>query len=521
MNLFRAADMRAADQTAIQAGIASLLLMDAAARQVAEHTWAFAERNGYTHVLVLCGKGNNGGDGYGAARYLAQMELSVHVLELATDDYVLLGNDTGTMRRACVFSVPCETLTLDSLTTALTPDCVVVDALFGSGLNRALEGELAELVSCLNDATYPVVSVDVPSGISADTGRVLGPHVRANLTVQLAGAKLASALYPARAAFGEQVIADIGLPADILDTHRADIALLDDDLVMQSLQPRAPDAHKYTVGTVLVVAGSARYLGAAALACHAALRTGAGLVTLAAETQHAGLWPEVVLEPLDWQTEPLATLQDLADKRAGVTVIGPGLDALAEAHLPELIRAASGPLVLDAGALTGGKDWLAAVVERHQHGQVTVLTPHLGEAARLLGTSTSAVVADPLATAASLATQTGALIVLKGATTVIANILQTTDGQKEHQLAISAEGHAGMATGGSGDVLAGVLGALLAAWAQQPGDVSLFDCVCAGVYVHGRAGKRAGYLKSVGMLPGDVIESLPKVIEQLTPKVPK
>ncbi|MEM7737042.1 MAG: NAD(P)H-hydrate dehydratase [Deinococcota bacterium] len=520
MNLFRAADMRAADQTAIQAGIASLLLMDAAARQVAEHTQAFAERNGCTHVLALCGKGNNGGDGYGAARYLAQMGLCVRVLELATNDYVLLGNDTGTMRRACVLSVPCETLTLDSLNATLISGCVVVDALFGSGLNRALEGELAEIVTFLNDAGHPVVSVDVPSGISADTGRVLGPHVRANLTVQLAGAKLASALYPARAAFGEQVIADIGLPADVLDAHSANIILLDDDLVMQSLRPRAPDAHKYTAGTVLVVAGSARYLGAAALACHAALRTGAGLVTLAAETSHAGLWPEVVLEPLDWQIEPVATLRDLPDKRAGTTVIGPGLDAQAEAHLPELIQHASGPLVLDASALTGGEAWQEALRARHKQHQVTVLTPHLGEAARLLGVSTAAVVDDLLDAAITLSMQTSAVIVLKGATTVIASITQQ-NGLEEHQLAISTEGHVGMATGGSGDVLAGVLGALLAAWAQPPNGVSLFDCVCAGVYIHGRAGKRAGYVKGVGALPSDVIESLPQVMAQLTPKRPK
>jgi NAD(P)H-hydrate epimerase len=520
MNLFRAADMRAADQTAMQAGIASLLLMDAAARQVADHAQAFAERNGCTHVLVLCGKGNNGGDGYGAARYLARMGLRVQVLELATDDYVLLGNDTGTMRRACVLSVPCKTLTLDSLTAALTPGCVVVDALFGSGLNRSLEGELAEFVTCINNAGHPVISVDVPSGISADTGRLLGPHVHANLTVQLAGAKLASALFPARAAFGEQLIVDIGLPADVLDAHRANITLLDDDLVTQSLQPRAADVHKYRAGTVLVIAGSARYLGAAALACHAALRAGAGLVTLAAETHYEGLWPEVVMEPLNWKDNPVTTLQDLPDKRTGVTVIGPGLDANAEAHLPELILSSAGPLVLDASALTGGAAWQKALRARREQHQVTVLTPHLGEAARLLNISTAAVVDDPLDAAITLATQTGAVVVIKGATTIIANISQQDD-VEEHQLAISTEGHVGMATGGSGDVLAGVLGALLAAWTQQPKNINLFDCVCAGVYVHGRAGKRAGYVKGVGTLPSDVVESLPQVLEQLTPKPPK
>lgn len=484
MKLYTAQEMAAADQAAMEAGIASILLMESAGRRVAEA--ALEHWPGTREVLVLCGKGNNGGDGYVAARHLLLQGYSVRVLELASSRDEMRSEDGRTVRAAYLAYPGANHAKLDkdTLASALDDSPLVIDALFGSGLSRPLAGELAELVALLDEKGADVLSVDVPSGVSADSGELLGPAVHARRTVQLAGPKRASAFYPARGYFGESSVVDIGIPTGILEST-AQVEFLTHTRVRAWLPVRTPDAHKYRVGTVLVIAGSERYLGAAELACRAALRAGAGLVTLAADARFPGSQPEVILEPFHGDAK---TLESFPDKRASARVIGPGLE-LGEALL-SLIAQREVPTILDAGALTGGEEWFETV--RH-HGRC-VLTPHLGEASVLLNTSTGEIAGDPMTAASALADKSQAVTVLKGASTVIA----APDGR----VAVSTRGHPGMATGGTGDVLAGILGA----WCARAED--LYARVCAGVFVHGLAGERAAERWGDGLGASDLLEQL-------------
>ncbi len=477
--------MRAADKAAADAGIPLLLLMEGAGRAVAEAALRhFQDQT----VLVLCGKGNNGGDGYASARHLLGRR-RLEVLELSD---TLHEGDAKTMRTALLaHGVTPQPLTKATLREALHVRPLVIDALFGSGLSRALEGDLAELIEALNERRADILSIDVPSGLSADTGEVLGPHLQATRTVQLAGAKVSSLFYPAKTAFGKTEVADIGVPAAILEAQ-SNVTVLTPETVRASVPTRSENTQKYAVGTVLVIAGSAKYLGAAEMACRAALRGGAGLVTLAAEGSFSGTWPELIHERLEWNKKPLETLANLGDNRARVRVIGPGLDSRAEPLLPDLIAQKGVPTVLDAGALTGGEGWFEAV---RTHGRC-VLTPHTGEAAKLLDTSTAEVKKDPLSAAKTLAQRADAVALVKGSTTVIA----APDGR----VLVNSGGHPGMATGGTGDVLAGFLGA----WCQDA--ENLFARAGAAVWIHARAGQLAAERYGDGLIASDVIDNLPK-----------
>lgn len=493
MRLFSAAQMRAADAAAADAGMPTQLLMEAAGRAVAE---AAGERFPQAaRVLLLCGKGNNGGDGYVAARFLAGAGVAVEVLELSAEP---AGRDAAGARRALLaHGVTPAALEPPALAAALQRADLVVDALLGSGLDRPVRGDLAAVFARVTASGLPVLAVDVPSGVSADSPEIPGAYLSATVTVQLAGAKLASAFYPARTAFGAAPVADIGIPASTLEGSSA-VLLLDAATVAGWLPARSPDAHKVTAGTVLVVAGSERYLGAAELACRGAYRGGAGLVTLAAPGRAPSGWPEVVLEPLSWASDtPLAALDAIDPKRAQVAVIGPGLDPRALPRLPEALERLRGPAVLDAGALAPD-DALASAIREHGR---CVVTPHVGEAARLLRRSTAAVLADPLGSAAELAQALGAVCALKLAGTVVA----APDGR----LAVSTRGHPGMAVGGTGDVLAGLLGAFLV-------DGDPFERACAAAFVHGVAGERAAARRGLGLVADDLVDAVPDAILELS-----
>lgn len=490
MKLFSAEQMRAADKAAVEAGVAVQLLMETAGRKVADAAlrhWPDA-----TSFLILCGKGNNGGDGYVAARFLHLSDKNVTVLEQATSQGAMKSEEGQAARKAWLaYDRSTHKLTPPALQESLERAEVVVDALFGSGLFFALEGELATFVETVNSSGLPVLSVDVPSGVSADIPALIGPHIKATRTLQLAGPKLASAFPPARAAFGRWEVADIGIPAALLD-KQSELELLSDETVRSWLPTRDLEAHKYTVGTVLVVAGSRRYLGAAELAARGAYRAGAGLVTLIAESRLPNSWPEIIFEQLDWNENPLEALAAVADKRAQVRVIGPGLDERAAELLPELIGQSLVATVLDAGALIGGRVWGAAV---KAHGRC-VLTPHVGEAATLLETSSQEVGEKPLEAARTLADTFGAVAVLKGATTVVA--------EPQGRVLVSMTGHPGMATGGAGDVLSGMIGA----WLAHADD--LLIRTAAAVYIHGLAGEAAARRFGNGILAGDLVDTFPE-----------
>ncbi|WP_242342382.1 NAD(P)H-hydrate dehydratase [Anaeromyxobacter terrae] len=504
MRLVGSAEMRAIDRAAIDAfGVPSLALMDRAGRAVAEAARALAAPGG--RFVVVCGGGNNGGDGYVAARILRAAGRDARVLSLVAAAR-LTGDARATREEAERAGVPIdEAVELGGLDAG--PGDVVVDAIFGTGLSRAPEGAFAraiERIDAARAAGARVVAVDVPSGLSADTGRPLGACVRADRTVTFAFQKRGLVLHPGPSFAGEVTVADIGIPAEAAARVPALCELLEADQARALLPPRRPDAHKGDAGRLLVVAGSPGKTGAAHLALTGALRGGAGLVTLASRAEALPLAlfgrPEAMSTAVPG-AGPLgrADLQALlaAAKGMDALAIGPGIPRGDETGelLRALLERARLPAVLDAdalNALTDDPSRLAAL------GVPLVLTPHPGEMARLCGTTIDAVQADRIGVAAEKARLWRATIVLKGARTVVAD--------PEGPAAVIPTGNAGMATGGTGDVLAGLIGALLA------GGLAPGAAARVGAWVHGRAGDRvAARLGERGLLAGDLGEAIGEV----------
>ena len=417
-------------------------LMEAAGRAVAR---TMMRRYPPCRTLVLAGPGNNGGDGLVAARYLAAAGWPVQIRRLA------------------------EVKLADVQRAEL-----VVDSLFGAGLSRDVTGHAAALLA----AAKRIVAVDVPSGLDGGTGQVRGFAPQAELTITFFRKKPGHLLYPGRALCGALVLCDIGLPEAVLDEIKPQT--WENSPALFTLPQRAATGHKYSAGDVTVLAGNLP--GAARLACAAARRAGAGMVTLAAQTPMA--LPEA---GLILRADKLEAL--LQDERRQTWLAGPGLGVdTASAALATLLAAGGRKIVADADALTA----CAGAPERLRG--VSVITPHEGEFTRVFGP----VGADKLAATRRAAAQCGAVVVLKGADTVIA----APDGRA----AINSNAPPHLATGGTGDVLAGLIAAFLAQ------GMAPFEAACAGVWLHGAAGQKAG--------PGLLAEDLPPLLPQLMAGLP-
>jgi len=466
--------MREADQKATLLGYPSLVLMDAAGRRSAKRLLQYFEGR---KVAVLCGKGNNGGDGLVAARWLLVWGAEVEVFSAEGQ-----AGDAALAKQAL--------LAHGAVIRPLgewQPErgTVLLDALFGTGLRGPLEGPYAELVEQINASGLPVVAIDLPSGLP------FSPHVRADLTVALAGLKHEHLFYPHRAACGRILIDSIGMPPAALENEALPELL--HAKRMQKLLPRRPgNAHKGSVGRVLVVGGFRSYTGAPSLAALGAYRSGAGLVTVAYPADCDVQPPlEAVRLPLsEWTTAHL----QMARAEAVAAGMGSG-DGGEQAALAAL--GLGRPTVLDADALH------ERVLQAYTRAALpTVLTPHPGEAGRLLGLASEQVARFPLEAAATLAQRyPGLVVVLKGGPSVLA----LAEGETV-RLAVNATGNPHMATGGMGDVLSGVIAALLAA------GLPAWDAARLGVYLHGLAGDLAG---KPGLLAHEVAEALPSAVEQL------
>jgi len=508
--VFTAAEMRALDARAVrELGIPGPRLMDRAGTGAAAliARW-LAPIRGKT-VVVVCGKGNNGGDGFVVARRLKARGAAVRVVlvgrraEVRGDAADALGRWRGRVE---------EIADPRGLARGLGAADIIVDALLGTGVSGAARGPAAAAIEAVNRAGangVPVVALDLPSGLDSDRGALLGPTVKAWRTVTFAGLKRSLLLAPAAAQAGTVEIGDIGVPAEEarrdITTWRLEIAD-----VRPSFPPRDRDAHKGRFGHLLVVAGSLGKTGAAGLAGRAALRSGVGLCTIAAP---ASQQPMVAAQAPEYMTEalPETAAQSLGLKakdrllelarRMDAVAIGPGLslDPEAQELARGLIRELEGPMVVDADALSALAGHLDLL--RHAAGP-RALTPHPGEMARMLGTTIAAVQADRIEVARAFAREHGVAIALKGAHTVIAG----PDGH----VVINPTGNPGMAKGGSGDVLTGIVGALLAR-AIEP-----VAALRAGCYVHGLAADVAVRERGeYGMLAGDIIESLPAALRAL------
>jgi NAD(P)H-hydrate epimerase len=471
--------MRAVDGDAIsRLGIPGRTLMEAAGRAVAEAIARYHPDS--RRPLVACGSGNNGGDGYVVARALAEQRRGVapRVLELARLERQ---SPESKANRDLLAAAQVEVVRASDSTSvraALAGCDLVVDAVFGVGLSRAIEGDAAMLLRELAASGLPSVAVDLPSGTSSDTGLPLGLALDAALIVTLGLPKLGLALQPSGA---RVVVADIGLPAESVARAGIRQHLLTHRAARGLVPPRPLAGHKGTFGHVLVVGGALGKTGAALLSAHGALRTGVGLVTLAAPRSLVPIFASQLAEAMcavldddgsgDFTAAHAPVLLREAAARDAL-VLGPGLgQSQGAVALARALATQSGvAAVVDADALNA----FAGELESLRSTAPRVLTPHPGEAARLLGGNVSAIQADRAAAARALASHSGAVVVLKGARSVVA----APDGA----LSINPTGGPGLAAGGSGDVLAGVIGALLAR--RMPA----WDAARLGVYLHGLAG---------------------------------
>jgi NAD(P)H-hydrate epimerase len=535
MRILTAEAMREVDRSAIEGlGIPSLVLMENAALGVVDAIGEAAGAIGAAEsAAVFCGPGNNGGDGLAVARHLAVRGWEVKVY-LATGGKELSG-DAGTQLAICrkmelpIVEVGTEDEARQALAAAADLD-LVVDALFGTGLARPLTDLFAVLVQGINELPRPCVAVDLPSGLNGSLPDPLGPHVKADLTVTFAAPKVAHVLAPAAAAAGELAIADLGIPPRLIEEvaepgGRLDLLVADE--ISGWLTPRARDAHKGDFGHALLVAGSPGKAGAAILAARAAVRSGAGLVTVAVpetirdivdlgsvESMTLALPVRREVKHVDLQTYvkdgPLAggiyTEVLEAAKGKEVLAMGPGMgrDEPAETLLRQVVLAAELPLVLDADGVNAFAGYADSLTLRKAP---TILTPHPGELGRLLGLSAAEVQADRLGMARSAAKKTRSIVVLKGGRTLIA--------EPGGNVVVNPTGNPGMATGGSGDVLTGLVAGLIAQ--RKAYGLEILDAVLLAVYLHGLAGDLAAAEKGENALAaGDLIDFLPAAFAQLT-----
>jgi len=392
---------------------------------------------------------------------------------------------------------------VEALASRLARTAVVVDALLGTGLNAPVSGLAAAVIEAVNrwaeSSGRPVLAIDIASGLAADSGRPLGVAIRATVTATFGCAKIGQVVYPGIDYTGILDVVDIGIPPAALAAVHPRTSLLERGEVGRLLPPRPRDAHKGTFGHVLVVGGSRGKTGAALLAAEGAARAGAGLTTLAVPAALQAAFEGRVREVMTAALPEPGEIGSLLAGRAAV-VCGPGLGVTDEtrAVVAEVVRRTPAPLVLDADGL----NIVAGTGLLRERAGPTVVTPHPGEMARLLGCETAEVQADRLAAARRVARGEGVVVVLKGARTVIA----APDGEA----AISPAGNPGMASGGTGDVLAGIVGGLLGQ------GLAPFDAAILGVLAHGAAGDRvAARQGEVGLLAGDLLAELPPTLAEL------
>jgi NAD(P)H-hydrate epimerase len=478
--LYTAAQVRELDRCAIERfGIPGYELMTRAghaALNVLRSAWPEARS-----LAVYCGPGNNGGDGYVLARVARAQGLRTHVVAV-TGPAALRGDAARAWQDFTAAGGHCEEWHPHSVRLG----DVLVDAVFGTGLARDVEGRAAEVIAAVNAAGRPVLSLDIPSGLHADDGRRLGEAVRADCTVTFIGRKLGLFLGDGPDCVGRLEFDDLGVPTAIYEQVPCGMRLLDDGVVASALPRRARSSHKGRHGHVLVIGGAPGMGGAARLAGEAALRAGAGLVTVAVHPQSL---PALAARPELMTTAATAADLQRVLERATVIALGPGLGQSPWAMEAMGAALASGkPLVVDADALN-------LLARQPQRRADWVLTPHPGEAARLLGHDDAAGVQhDRPGVARSLQAAYGGTVVLKGAGSIV---------QGDGAGWICGHGNPGMGTAGMGDVLTGVIAGI----AAQCVDLEL--AACAGVFVHAAAGDRVAMQGGErGMLAGDVIDAL-------------
>lgn len=510
MRIVTAEEMQQLDQTTIRdIGIPGLVLMENAGLRVVDVIKDILKDVKGKTVTVFAGKGNNGGDGFVVARHLLNMGAEVRVLllgdpkEIKGDAKVNLDILTAMNHKTHPIVNPNS---INVVKLAMVSTDLVVDAVFGTGFKGAVNEHVGSVIEIINGAGKPVVAVDIPSGLEANTGKVHGPSVRATHTVTFGLPKIGLLIYPGVDYVGELIVGDISIPRAVAEKQGSKKFLLTDQLVRTWLPERAPESHKGTFGRVAVIGGAEGMTGAVALASMAALRAGAGLVTLGIPRSLHGLMEvkltEVMTRPLaetdrkSLSRNAMEAVQSLVEW-GDVVALGPGISTEPDTQslIRELVAGLIKPAVIDADGLNALADH-TEIIERCR--APLVLTPHPGEMARLLGIKTAEVQDNRIEVVTEAAGKWGATVVLKGARTIIAG----ADGS----LYINPTGNPGMATGGSGDVLTGIIAGLMAQ------GLSPEQAAAAGAFFHGLAADHAVLSKGeAGLVAGDILDALPAV----------
>ncbi len=513
MKILTSWEMKEIDRTTIEdIGIPGPVLMENAGLKI---TGALLERfpdPQKEKIVIIAGKGNNGGDGFVVARHLFNQGAVPEVLLLASKKDVK-GDAAINLHIALKMGLPVTEIRKPEdwrrARRRISDATILIDAIFGTGLLKPLDGLFAQVVQDINKSKAFVVAVDIPSGLSSDTFELIGPCVSADLTVTLAAPKIAHVFSPADEHVGELVIADISVPSFLFDDPALKLETVADETVKPFFEKRKKDAHKGTYGHLLVVSGSLGKTGAAALAGIGALKMGAGLVTVA--TAESAL-PAIARSRMELMTEPLPETPQKTIAREAVPLIlarldgkdalliGPGISLHPSTadFVRRLLPKVKVPVVIDADGLNN----IASDPEilSRLSGPI-ILTPHPGEFARLVDRSNSDVLKQRLDLAPAFAEKYGVYVVLKGYRTIIA----APDGRT----LVNLTGNPGMASGGTGDVLSGMIASQIV---QEPKDI--LGAVLSAVYIHGLSGDfAAGKLGEKAMTAGDIIRYLPKAME--------
>ena len=503
MKIVTSEQMKNIDRRATERfGIPSLLLMENAAIAVVDALFDHFPQT--ERAAIFCGTGANGGDGLAIARHLENR--GVVPVVIVVGDRAKVSGDAKTNLTICErLNLPMlDAVDGDSLSDALVRAAdadVVVDALFGTGLDRAPSGVHAEAIRSMNELALPIVAVDLPSGANASSAVPFEPCVQAAVTVTFAAPKLCHVFEPAAMQCGEVIVADISIPSAALGDENVTLSLTTPADVRPHLGPRLADTHKGTYGHVTIVAGSLGRSGAAVMCARGAIRTGAGLVTVVTDLDAAAL---VNAGSIESMTFPLVALDrnvvpqvlELLKTKDAV-LVGPGLRDVDDSYafVRELVARIALPLVIDASGLNAFSGRAAEV-------RASVITPHPGELARLLDRSTKEINEHRIEAAREAARLCKCVVVLKGHHTLVAD--------PEGHVNVNPTGNPGMASGGMGDVLAGMTAALLGR------GVDPFDAACTAVYLHGFAGDLlAEEMGDTGLAAMDLAERIPAAIQKL------
>lgn len=492
MKILTGVEMKRVDRRTIDRfGIPSIVLMENAALAVVDAI--FAHYADCDRVAIFCGMGQNGGDGLAVARHLENRGV-VPVIIVVGDRSRYEGDSLTNLQTCERLGIPIydirESDDADEALVHAADADVIVDAIFGTGLNRAPEGVYADVIRGIAELRLPVVAVDLPSGADASSSTPFDPCLQAEVTVTFAAPKLCHVFQPAAILCGEVIVADISIPHAAIDEENVALSLITARDVQPFIAPRLAETHKGTYGHVGVIGGSRGRSGAAVLAARGALRSGAGLVTVMTDPETAKLVHAGSIESMTYSGTNVAEF--LRGKDA--VVIGPGL--VVPAEIVDLIES---PLVIDASAFDA---FAGRARDINPRGLPRIITPHPGELSRLLGTRTDKINADRVSAARETAQLCNCVVVLKGHQTLVA--------EPDGHVYVNPTGNPGMASGGMGDVLGGLIAAFLARGTDP------LDAACAGVYLHGFAGDiLKDEMGDIGLTAGDLADRIPIAIQRL------